>query len=68
MPAEPFVELSNSTYLDLTSYQGNGSLPIGSPLAAPFTINVALVLERANAPPPTFSTPTGPRARSRSRH
>lgn len=44
----PHVELPNSTYLDLTSYRTNGSLPVGGTAAAPFTFNVALVLERAH--------------------
>ncbi|HET7715663.1 MAG TPA: hypothetical protein VFK86_08550 [Bauldia sp.] len=50
MPADPYVALPNSTYLDLTSYQGNGTLPTSSLLLTSYTINVALVLQRANDP------------------
>jgi len=50
MPAERLVELQNSTYLDLTSHQGGAPLPSGNPVSSSFTINVALVLERANDP------------------
>jgi hypothetical protein len=49
MPAQ-YTALSNSTYLDYNSYRGNApALSGGSPVEH-FTINVALVLDRANDP------------------
>src|SRR5262245_9679149 len=50
--------LANSTYLDLTSYRSNAStLPDGNPLPGSFTVNVALVLDRANEPTALLSSP-----------
>ncbi len=46
----PYVDLPNSTYLDFTSYRGNGLLPDDGTAVSSFTFNVALVLERANDP------------------
>ena len=43
-----YSELANSTYLDLTSYRGNEALPDSNLLLSSFTVNVALVLDRAN--------------------
>lgn len=51
-PPISHTELQNSTYLDLTSYRGNGSLPTSDHPARPFSFNVALVLERANGNDP----------------
>ena len=45
-----FVELQNSTYLDLTSYRGNAPLPGSTGPNPSFAFNVALVFERANDP------------------
>ena len=45
-----YIDFLNSTYLDLTSYRTNGSLPTGGTPATPTTFNVALVLERAHDP------------------
>ena len=45
-----YEALPKSSYLDLTSYQGNAPLPTGTPLSGSIKINVALVLERANDP------------------
>ena len=50
MPAETYVPLANATYLDLTSFQGNAPLPSSNLLLSSYTINVALVFERANDP------------------
>lgn len=52
-PPISYTELPSSTYLDLTSYRGNGSLPASDHPAGPFSFNVALVLERANGNDPT---------------
>jgi len=40
----------NSTFLDLTSYRGNGALPTEGTALASFSFNLALVLERAEDP------------------
>ncbi|MGH8431223.1 MAG: hypothetical protein ACREUF_12550, partial [Solimonas sp.] len=39
-----------ATYLDLTSYRGNGTMPTGNPVTGAYSFNVALVLDRANDP------------------
>lgn len=45
-----YTSLPDSTYLDLGSYRGNGGALTGGTPVAKFTINVALVLDRANDP------------------
>ena len=45
-----YVDLPNSSYLEFTSYRGNGSLPTDGTAVSSFSFNVALVLERANDP------------------
>ena len=50
LPLVSYTQLQNSTYLDLTSYRGNGTLPSDGHLSSAFSFNVALVLERANDP------------------
>jgi hypothetical protein len=55
-----YIDLLNSTYLDLTSYRGNGSLPAsGTPSS--MTFNVALVLDRANDPSALLAADWGSR-------
>lgn len=61
MGSVAYEALPNSTYLDLTSYQGNAPLPSGTPLTGSFKINVALVLERANDPTPLLEADWGSR-------
>lgn len=56
-----YEALPKSSYLDLTSYQGNAPLPAGTPLAGSIKINVALVLERANDPTPLLEANWGSR-------
>lgn len=56
-----YIDLPNSTYLDLTSYRTNGSLPAGGTPAAPITFNVALVLERAQDPSALLAADWGAR-------
>ncbi|MCB1502241.1 MAG: S53 family peptidase [Bauldia sp.] len=56
MPIETYVPLANATYLDLTSFQGNAPLPSSNSLLSPYTINVALVFERANDPTPLLES------------
>ena len=46
-----YVDLANATFLDYGSWRNNGaSLPSGPVVPAATTVNVALVLERANDP------------------
>ena len=54
-PLGPYAELAHSTYLDLDSYR-SGAEPLsgGTPVAS-FTLNVALILARANDPTPLLS-------------
>jgi len=52
-PLVSYSEILSSTYLDLTSYRGNGALPTSDRPADPFSFNVALVLGRANGNDPT---------------
>src|SRR5262249_44176562 len=52
-PLVSYSEISNSTYLDLTSYRGNAALPTSDRPADTFSFNVALVLGRANGNDPT---------------
>ncbi len=55
-----YIDLLNSTYLDLTSYRGNGSLPAGGTPTS-MTFNVALVLDRANDPSALLAADWGSR-------
>ena len=45
-----YTVLPHSGVLDLTSYRGNGTLPVSHLLLDSFSFNVALVLQRANDP------------------
>lgn len=45
-----YVVLPSSTFLDLTSYRGNGALPTEGTTLASFSFNLGLVLERAEDP------------------
>ena len=49
MPTQ-YTPLANSTYLDYDSYRTGALSPTGAGPAGNFTINVALVLDRANDP------------------
>ena len=55
-----YIDLLNSTYLDLTSYRGNGALPAGGTPTS-MTFNVALVLDRANDPSALLAADWGSR-------
>ena len=46
----PYTELANSSFMDLTSWRSGGSGPTGGSPLASFTLNVALILDRANDP------------------
>ncbi len=45
-----YVELANSSYLDFASWRTNADAPSGGTPLSTFSINVALVLDRANDP------------------
>ena len=45
-----YVELANSSYLDFASWRTNADAPSGGTPLSSFSINVALVLDRANDP------------------
>src|SRR6185436_7921023 len=46
----PYTELLNSSFMDFTSWRSGASGPSGGPLLTGYTLNVALVLDRANDP------------------
>ncbi len=46
----PYTELPNSSFLDFTSWRSGASAPTGGPVVTSFTLNVALILDRANDP------------------
>lgn len=46
----PYTELLNSSFMDLTSWRSGSSGPTGGPTVAHFTLNVALILDRASDP------------------
>lgn len=52
VPVSPaaYTELPNSTFLDFDSYRSGAVLPTGGTAVPLFTLNVALVLDRANDP------------------
>src|ERR1700752_1170448 len=45
-----YTELPNSSFMDFTSWRSGVSGPSGGPVLASFTLNVALILDRANDP------------------
>ncbi len=45
-----YTQLPNSSFMDLTSWRSSGTGPIGGPAVTGFTLNVALILDRANDP------------------
>ena len=45
-----YVELANSSFLDYASWRTNAEAPSGGTPLSTFSINVALVLDRANDP------------------
>ena len=46
----PYTELPNSSFLDFASWRSGASAPTGGPVVTSFTLNVALILDRANDP------------------
>src|SRR5215213_9198610 len=46
----PYTELPNSSFLDFTSWRSGASAPTGGPVVTSFTLNVAVILDRANDP------------------
>src|SRR5687767_10962667 len=46
----PYTELPNSSFLDFTSWRSGANAPTGSPVVTAFSLNVALILDRANDP------------------
>ena len=46
----PYTELPNSSFMDFTSWRSGASAPTGGPVVTSFTLNVALILDRANDP------------------
>ena len=46
----PYTELPNSSFLDFASWRSGASAPTGGPVVTAFTLNVALILDRANDP------------------
>jgi hypothetical protein len=45
-----YTELPNSSFMDFTSWRSGASGPTGGPVLTSFTLNVALILDRANDP------------------
>jgi hypothetical protein len=45
-----YTELPNSSFMDFTSWRSGGSGPSGGPVLSGYTLNVALILDRANDP------------------
>ena len=46
----PYTELPNSSFLDFASWRSGASAPTGGPAVTSFTLNVALILDRADEP------------------
>jgi hypothetical protein len=46
----PYTELPNSSYMDFSSWRSGATAPTGGTPVAAFTLNVAIILERANDP------------------
>ena len=46
----PYTELPNSSFMDFASWRSGASAPTGGPVVTSFTLNVALILDRANDP------------------
>src|SRR5258707_11003745 len=46
----PYTELPNSSYLDFDSWRSGATAPTGGAPVTSFTLNVAIILERANDP------------------
>src|SRR5438309_1513469 len=45
-----YTELANSSYLDFDSWRGGDTAPTGGAPVTQFTLNVALIFDRANDP------------------
>src|SRR5918995_4592223 len=46
----PYTELPNSSFLDFTSWRSGASAPTGGSVVTSFSLNLALILDRANDP------------------